>query len=132
VEEVENESAEGIPHGLPIRVVAHRRNAHGFSFSSSGAPRNRFQRAQPHRWTDCGRLRYSREEVPDTVLRQLLCDDAGQVRCPSCIALQRVDVMRAVRRDPLVACMRLACGHAWHATFHGDSPGEAQPCDCPQ
>jgi hypothetical protein len=70
--------------------------------------------------------------MPDGRLREMLCDDAGRVQCPTCSQLRWVEVMRAKQRDPLVACMLLACSHGWHATFDGKTFAAAAPCDCPR
>jgi hypothetical protein len=69
--------------------------------------------------------------MPDAELRRMLCDPAGYVRCPTCAEPRPVHVMRAKHRDPLVACMLLACDHAWHVQFDGLTPAsDARPCDC--
>jgi hypothetical protein len=71
--------------------------------------------------------------MPDSRLREILCDEAGRVRCPTCGDMRRVEVMLAKQRDPLIACMRLVCAHAWHAIFDTSAAVAipAAPCDCP-
>jgi hypothetical protein len=59
-------------------------------------------------------------------------DNSSRLFCAVCQSRERIEVMTAKQRDPLVACLYLECTHAWHVTFDGVvTAGSATMCDCP-